>query len=324
MLSRNEIKEKGRWVLRVEAAAISELACRIDDTFVDAVEVLFNCRHKVVVTGMGKSGHIATKIASTMASTGTPAFFLHPAEALHGDLGMMSRDDVLVAISNSGNTEEVVKLLPIIKRFGVRLISIVGNSDSQLGRNSDITLEVNIKEEACPLGLAPTASTTAALALGDALAIALLSKRGFKEEDFARFHPGGSLGRRLLVTVGDLMHTGLDVPSVVASTSARDVMVEMTSKKLGMTCVRDDDGKLIGIITDGDLRRVLGSDKDFMSSTAGELMSVHPKRIAKDELAAKAVLKMEEWKITALIVTDKSDEISGVVHMHDLLKAGVV
>lgn len=317
--------ELAKRVLQIEAEAVASLIERLDDRFIQAVELLYACRGRVVLTGMGKSGFVAKKIAATFASTGTPALFLHPAEGVHGDLGMVVRGDVVVAISNSGETPELIELLPSFKRFGVKLISLVGDPNSLLARESDVFLDVSVKEEACPLNLAPTASTTAALAMGDALAVALLEKRGFRPEDFALLHPGGSLGRRLLLQVGDLMHVGEEVPRIVQEASMKEVILEMTSKRLGMTTVVDEAGKLVGIITDGDLRRALQKVGDaLLGKRASEFMTRNPKIIEKEELAAKAVQVMERYSITSLIIVDEEGRPEGVIHLHDLLKAGVV
>jgi arabinose-5-phosphate isomerase len=314
----------GKRVLEIEARAVRALVDRLDDSFVKAVELLAQCEGKVVVSGMGKSGLIGQKIAATLASTGTSSFFLHPAEGVHGDLGMLARRDALIAISNSGETQELLQLLPYVGRMGIPIVSLTGRMNSTLAKNSDVTLDVSVAEEACPMGLAPTASTTAALALGDALAVALLQKRGFKEEDFARFHPGGTLGRRLLVKVKDLMHAGTDLPQVSESVSGTAAILEMTAKKLGMTTVVDQDGKLSGIITDGDLRRLIQRGVDFTKLTAGQLASKNPKTIGPDDLAAKAVEVMERFSITTLVVTEGGRTIRGVIHLHDLLKNGIV
>lgn len=314
----------GRRVLEIEARAVEALIERLDERFVKAVDVLGRCKGKVVVSGMGKSGLIGQKIAATLASTGTSSFFVHPAEGVHGDLGMLARRDVLVAISNSGETQELLQLLPFVKRLGIPVISFTGRTNSTLAKNSDVVLDVSIAEEACPMGLAPTASTTATLALGDALAVALLQKREFKEEDFARFHPGGTLGRRLLVKVKDLMHAEPDIPTVHASVGGMAAMLEMTAKKLGMTTVVDQDGLLLGVITDGDLRRFIQRGTDLINTTAGELATTNPKTIGPDELAAKAVEVMERFSITTLVVTEDERTIRGVIHLHDLLKNGIV
>lgn len=318
------IIEEAKKVIRIEAEALLALADSIDEAFQQAVEMILHCRGRVVVTGMGKSGLIGQKIASTLSSTGTPSFFLHPAEGVHGDLGMIMKGDVVIALSNSGETEEILRILPVIKRLGARLISVAGNPVSTLARAGDLFLPVTVKEEACPLGLAPTASTTATLALGDALAVALLVERGFCEEDFALFHPGGALGKKLLLLVGDLMHSGDAIPLVGSGMLMREALFVITAKGLGVTGVTDDTGALIGIITDGDLRRALERGIDIMSVSAGDMMSINPKRILKSELAAKALNIMEEFAITSLFVVekDRGDPI-GIVHLHDLLKAGL-
>jgi arabinose-5-phosphate isomerase len=314
---------EGKRVLAIEAKAIAGLVERLDHRFTEAVDLLYGCTGKAVVSGMGKSGLIGQKIAATMASTGTPAFFLHPAEGIHGDLGMLARRDALIAISNSGETEELLKLLPFVKRLNIPVIAITGRAQSTLAKNSEVVLDVSVPEEACPMGLAPTASTTATLAMGDALAIALLQKRGFKEEDFAQFHPGGTLGRRLLLKVRDLMHQGAAIPQVSGQASAHHAILEMTAKKLGMTTVVDQAGRLLGIITDGDLRRVLEKGMDLATARAGDLATKRPKTIGPDELAAKALQIMEQYSITTLVV-EESGRIAGIIHLHDLLKSGVV
>ncbi|TAJ07239.1 MAG: KpsF/GutQ family sugar-phosphate isomerase [Nitrospirae bacterium] len=314
---------EGKRVLAIEAKAIAGLVERLDHRFTEAVDLLYGCTGKAVVSGMGKSGLIGQKIAATMASTGTPAFFLHPAEGIHGDLGMLARRDALIAISNSGETEELLKLLPFVKRLNIPVIAMTGRTQSTLAKNSEIVLDVSVPEEACPMGLAPTASTTATLAMGDALAIALLQKRGFKEDDFAQFHPGGTLGRRLLLKVRDLMHQGAAIPQVSGQASAHHAILEMTAKKLGLTTVVDQAGQLLGIITDGDLRRVLEKGMDLATARAGDLATKRPKTIGPDELAAKALQIMEQYSITALVVED-AGRIAGIIHLHDLLKSGVV
>jgi arabinose-5-phosphate isomerase len=316
--------DAGRRVLDIEARAVQALIQRLDSGFSEAVDLLYDCKGKVVVSGMGKSGLIGQKIAATMASTGTPSFFLHPAEGLHGDLGMVARRDLLIAISNSGETQEILQLLPFMERMGIPVVSIVGRMGSTLAKNSTVALDVSVAEEACSMGLAPTASTTAALAMGDALAVALLEKRGFKEQDFAQFHPGGTLGRRLLVKVRDLMHKGQGVPQVQEMVLGSEAILEMSAKKLGMTTVVGRTGALVGIITDGDLRRFLQQGGDFSKVTAGSLASCRPKLIGPDELAAKAVEMMERYSITTLVVADSAKRIVGVVHLHDLLKHGIV
>jgi len=318
------ILEEAKKVIRIEAEALLALAEAINGEFARAVELILASKGRVVVTGMGKSGLIGQKIASTMASTGTPAFFLHPGEAIHGDLGMIMKGDVVIAISNSGETEEVIRILPVIKRLGARLISVAGNPASTLAKAGDVFLDISVKEEACPLGLAPTASTTATLAMGDALAVALLQQRGFKAEDFALFHPGGSLGKRLILRVEDLMHKGDAVPLVEEGTPMREALFVITSKGLGITGVTDAAGRLTGVITDGDLRRALGKGTDFLDRPAGELMKRNPKRIDRADLAAGALQQMEEHAITSLFVFENDgDRPVGIIHLHDLLKAGI-
>lgn len=313
-------------VLQIEADAVLALKDRIDGSFSKAVQMILDCRGKVVVTGMGKSGLICQKVAATMASTGTPTFFLHPAEGIHGDLGMLSQGDVVIAVSYSGETEEVCRILPVIKRMGLPLISVSGNPQSSLGIAGDVHLDVSVAEEACPLGLAPTASTTATLAMGDALAVALLNERGFKEEDFALFHPGGSLGKKLLLRVEDLMHTGDQIPSVIQGTLLREALFEITSKKLGVTGVVDASGQLVGVFTDGDLRRVMEKGLDSLQLPIEQVMTRSPKRILRRNLAAKALKIMESHSITSLFVFADEDGLVpvGIVHLHDLLKSGVV
>lgn len=319
------ILEEARKVIRIEAEALLRLADSINGDFEKAVRLILSTKGRVVVTGMGKSGLIGQKIASTMASTGTPAFFLHPAEGIHGDLGMIMKGDVVIAISNSGETEEVVRILPIIKRLGASLVAMSGNKASTLAKAGDVFLDISVKDEACPLGLAPTASTTATLAMGDALAVALLIERGFRAEDFALFHPGGALGKRLILRVEDLMHTGAAIPLVDATTPMSDALFEITSKGLGVTGVTTADGALAGVITDGDLRRALGKGLNVLNLPATELMSRNPKRINMDELAAKALQIMEQYSITSLFVFEGAGSVRpvGIIHLHDLLKSGI-
>ena len=313
----------GKRVLGIEARALAALADRLDHRFEEAVDLLYRCHGKLVVIGIGKSGLIGQKIAATLASTGTPAFFLHPAEGIHGDLGMLARGDAVIAISNSGETEEVLRLLPYVKRLDLPVLALTGRTNSSLGKHSDVVLDVSVEEEACPMGLAPTASTTAALAMGDALAIAVFERRGFKEEDFIQVHPGGTLGRRLLLRVRDLMHHGDALPIVREEAAGRDAILEMTSKKFGMTMVVDGRGRLSRVITDGDLRRMWERGEDVAKATAGEMGSHHPKTMGPDELAARALQIMEQHSITSLVVVQDRDEILGVLHLHDLLKSGI-
>jgi len=311
-------RETAKRVLRIEAQAIEDLIERLDARFDRAVDLLFQCKGRVVVTGIGKSGLIGRKIAATFASTGTPSLFLHPAEALHGDLGVLVRDDVLLAISYGGETEEIVQLLETVKRLGVRLVTMTGNPRSILGVASDIVLDIAVKEEACSLNLAPTASTTSALAMGDALAIALLERRGFSAEDFAALHPGGVLGKRFR-RVEQLMHTGEEIPRVTPSTPMPEVIYEMSRKGLGMTAVVEDTNKLVGIITDGDLRRLMQKrKKEALDLTAGECMTKNPVTIARTELAATALRWMEQGKITSILVVDEHNRLEGLIHIHDL------
>ena len=322
----DEILESARKVIRIEAEAVATLAARLDENFAKAVMIILECSGRVVVTGMGKSGLICQKMVATMASTGTPAIFLHPAEGVHGDLGMLMKGDLVIAVSNSGETEEITRILPIIKRLGLPLIAMSGNPGSTLGRAGDVFLDISIKEEACPLQLAPTASTTVTLAMGDALAVALLLKRGFREEDFALYHPGGALGKRLLLRVEDLMHVGADMPKVKVNTQLKDALYEISSKKLGITGIVDEQGALLGVFTDGDLRRKIEQGIEVLHKPVSEIMSGKPKRILRTNLAAKALQRMEEHKITSLFVfeTEEDRVPVGIIHLHDLLKAGVI
>jgi arabinose-5-phosphate isomerase len=306
-----------RKVLRTEAEAILSLVERLDGGFTAAVAMLFECRGRVILTGMGKSGIICRKIAATLSSTGTAAFFLHPAEAIHGDLGVIQADDVVVALSYSGETEELLRVLETIRRMGARLVAITGEPESTLGQAADVTIDCRVAEEACPLNLVPTASTTAALALGDALAMALLVRKGFREEDFASLHPGGKLGKRLM-RVEHLMHSGDQLPVVTRATPMRDVIYEMSRKGLGMTCVADEQGRLAGIITDGDLRRHMSAMPDILERTAGEVMTSGAVTIEASILAVQALSLMEQRKITSLPVVDERQVVQGVVHLHDL------
>jgi len=314
---------RARRVLEVETKALAALRERVDARFGQAIDLLLACRGKVVVTGVGKSGIVCRKIAATLASTGTSAFFLHAGEASHGDLGMLTREDVMLAASNSGETDELVRLLPLVRRFGVPLIALVGRPDSTLGRAADVALDVSVPEEACALGLAPTSSTTATMAMGDALAVALLEERGFGTEDFALLHPGGALGRRLL-RVDDVMQKDAALPVVVGGASLPETVLEVTAKGLGMTAVVDERGALLGIVTDGDLRRGLEKSGDIRELTATQLMTANPKTVAGDALAAQALALMERHKITSLVILDGERRPVGVVHLHDLLRAGIV
>jgi arabinose-5-phosphate isomerase len=319
------ILAEARRVIQVEADALQAMAVRIDASFERAVDLILASKGRVVVSGMGKSGLIGQKIASTMASTGTPALFLHPAEGIHGDLGMIMTGDVVIAISNSGETEEMLRILPAIKRIGAHVVAMTSNAVSTLARSSDVFLDVSVKEEACPLGLAPTASTTAALAMGDALAVALLVQRGFRAEDFAIFHPGGSLGKKLLLRVEDLMHSGAAVPLVTEDTLMKEALFVITAKGLGVTGVTSADGALRGVITDGDLRRALEKGYDILGQRAAELMKLNPRRIRRHELAAAALQVMEHYSITSLFVfeDDSSPAPCGIIHLHDILRAGI-
>jgi len=313
-----------RQVLDIEIDALRAVSSRLDLQFADAVHLILACTGRVVVSGMGKSGHIGCKIAATLASTGTPSFFMHPGEASHGDLGMIAHDDVVLALSNSGESNEIVSIIPLIKRRGAKFIAMTGNPNSTMARVADVHLDASVDKEACPLNLAPTASTTAALALGDALAVALLDARGFSADDFARTHPGGSLGRRLLIHVRDVMHTGKALPQIDHDASLKTALLEMTEKGLGMTAVVDAAGKVAGVFTDGDLRRALEHALDLQQARVTDLMTHHPKTIHADELAVAAVEKMESLKINGLLVVDENNVLVGALNMHDLLKAGVV
>jgi arabinose-5-phosphate isomerase len=322
--SADTLRQSALNVIQIEGAAVQALAQRINEGFVDACHHMLACRGRIVVTGMGKSGHIGSKIAATLASTGSPAFFVHPGEASHGDLGMITPSDVVLALSNSGETAEIVTIVPLIKRMEAPLISMTGRPDSTLAREADVNLDVSVAKEACPLDLAPTASTTAALVMGDALAIALLEARGFTAQDFALSHPGGSLGRRLLLHVHDIMHTGDRIPAVAEDAPLRDALMEMTAKGLGMTAVLDSAGRAIGVFTDGDLRRCLDRGLDVRKAVVSEVMTPGGKRILPDRLAVEALNRMEEEKINALLVVDGDDQLCGALNMHDLLRAGVV
>ncbi len=322
-MSPNEAIALAREVLRIEAEAISEIESKVDERFVRAIEILKDTRGKVVLTGMGKSGLIGKKIAATLASTGTPAFFLHPAEAIHGDVGMIMPEDTLIVLSNSGETPEVISILPVVKRMGVRVIALLGNLDSTISKHADVVIDVGVSREACPLGVAPTSSTTAALAMGDAIAVVLLKEKGFSLEEFAQLHPGGALGRKLKL-VSDLMHTGEEIPLVEPDTLLKDVLYEISSKRLGITGVADEAGRLVGVITDGDLRRAMERGVDVYNSRAKDIMTTNPKKIRESELAAKALEMMERFKITSLFVfNDEMEELVGIIHIHDLLHSKI-
>ncbi|MDH4030747.1 MAG: KpsF/GutQ family sugar-phosphate isomerase [Chromatiales bacterium] len=316
--------ERAKDVLDIEADAVKGLLRSLGDDFVKACEICLSCRGRIVVTGMGKSGHIAGKIAATLASTGSPAFFVHPGEASHGDLGMITPEDVVLAVSNSGDTPEIVLILPLIKRLSVPLITMTGRPDSTLAQAAAVNLDTGVDKEACPLNLAPTASTTATLAMGDALAVSLLECRGFTEEDFARSHPGGSLGRKLLLHVADVMRTGDRIPSVRPGTPVIEGLFEMTRTGFGMTAIVDDDGVVIGVFTDGDLRRAIDGDTDLQSTPIGTVMTTECKTVREDTLAAEAVRLMEDYSITALLVANKANRLVGAFNIHDLMHAGVV
>lgn len=313
-------------VLKIESNAIKDLISRIDENFVKAVDLISECEGRVVITGMGKSGLIGKKIASTFASIGIPALFLHAAEGIHGDLGMIAKGDLVIAISNSGKTEEMIRLIPHLKRLDIKLIGITGDINSTLAKQSDIVLDVTVKEEACPLKLVPTASTTATLAMGDALAMAVIEKKGFKEEDFAIFHPGGSLGKKLLLTVKDLMHTGSEIPMVKEQALLKDIILEISSKRLGVTSVVNNSNQLLGVITDGDLRRLMEKkiDDKIFDTKASDFMSADPKTIEPEDLATKALQIMEKHSITSLLIINSKKQPEGIIHLHDILKAGIV
>lgn len=324
MVSDHDFCQLGRAVITTEAAAVAALSERIGAEFAQACRYLLACQGRVVVLGMGKSGHIGGKLAATLASTGTPAFFVHPGEASHGDLGMITGDDVVIGLSHSGETAEINQILPLLKRRGVNLIAITGASDSTLAKTADVHLNAGVSEEACPLGLAPTASTTASLAMGDALAIALLDARGFTADDFARSHPGGRLGRRLLIYIDDLMHGGDELPNVRLGTPLSQALLEMTRQGLGMTAVSDARDQLVGVFTDGDLRRALDQGVDVHTTPIEAVMTPNPRRLTTGQLAAEALALMEAHSINALLVTNSDGELVGAVNMHDLLRAGVM
>ncbi len=310
--------------ISMEFDAVTKLESRINDSFAQACKTILKCNGRVIVIGMGKSGHVGKKIAATLASTGTPSFFVHPAEACHGDLGMITREDLIIAISNSGSSTEIITLLPMLKRLGVPLISMTGRDKSPLADSSDIHIDVSVDSEACPLDLAPTSSTTVTLVMGDALAVALLEARGFTAEDFAFSHPGGLLGKKMLIRVSDLMHTEKSIPRVNEKATLTEALAEMTAKGFGMTTVNKADGTLVGIFTDGDLRRCLDKGVETISQPINELMSIQPLTMDKNRLAVEALNTMESRKITALVVADEHNNAVGIVHMHDLLRAGII
>ena len=310
-------------VIDIESSAIADLKSDLGESFTNACELCFNCSGKIIVMGLGKSGHIADKIAATFASTGTPAFFIHPSEAIHGDLGMIDSEDVVLVLSNSGETEEIVSLIPVLKRMGIKIIALTGNKKSKLSHEADIHVHVLVKEEACPMNLAPTASTSAALAMGDAIAVALLEKRGFTKEDFAKSHPGGSLGKQLLLSVEDIMHTSDEIPAVYETDKLASGLIEMSEKALGMTVIIDQKGDLVGIFTDGDLRRTLENKVDIQNTYMKEVMKKDPYVIKKEMLAYNAVAKIQDKKITSLVVVD-GKKVIGALNIHDLFRAGVM
>ncbi|MGH1440992.1 MAG: KpsF/GutQ family sugar-phosphate isomerase [Cellvibrionaceae bacterium] len=314
----------GKRTIKMEMEAVDLLTSRVNEDFISACQLILECKGRTIVTGMGKSGHIGKKIAATLASTGTPAFFVHPGEASHGDLGMITEGDVVIAISNSGSSAEIVTLLPLIKRLGIPLISMAGKSDSPLAQQADVNLDISVECEACPLDLAPTSSTTVTLVMGDALAVALLEARGFTAEDFAFSHPGGALGRRLLLKVSDIMHADQELPVVNEDTPLTQTLVEMTQKGLGITTILNSENKLSGVFTDGDLRRAIDNDIDINVATIREVMSPNPSCISSNMLAAEALGLMEKRSITALIVADESQHPIGVIHMHDILRSGIL
>jgi arabinose-5-phosphate isomerase len=323
-MNSDAVKNLARAVIETEAAAVGQLAERLDQGFLDACRFMLECKGRVVVIGVGKSGHIGSKIAATLASTGTPAFFVHPAEASHGDLGMIKPLDVILALSNSGETDEVNVILPVLKRLGVIIVAMTGKPNSTLARHSDAHINVAVAKEACPLGLAPTSSTTAALVMGDALAVSLLETRGFTREDFARSHPAGQLGRRLLLHIHDIMHAGDEIPAVSVTASISQAIVEMTEKRLGMTAVVDESGQVVGVYTDGDLRRTLDANLDPHRTPVSEVMSRGGKRIHPEALAEEGLHMMQQHRIQGLLVVDGDDRLVGALNFQDLLKAGVV
>lgn len=320
----NTISDLAKEVLQIEADSVLKLKERIDENFEKAIDILHECKGRVIVTGMGKSGHIGRKIAATLSSTGTPSYFLHPAESTHGDSGLITRDDVVISISNSGETAELMNLLPLIERFGVKMVAMTGKINSTLGKKADVVLDISVESEACPLGKAPTASTTATLAMGDAVAICLLKKRGFTEEDFLMFHPSGALGRGVLYYVSDLMITGDRIPVVNENNSFHDTIQLISAKKLGCAIITNNNGVMTGILTDGDIRRIVLKHKDLNNLVVKEVMSINPKTVQSNDFAASALHLMEKYSITALAVVDDDNMPVGVVHIHDILKAGVV
>jgi len=323
-MDKNAILNLGRAVIELEAAAVGGLMQRINEQFADACQAMLCCKGHIIVIGVGKSGHVASKIAATLASTGTPAFFVHPAEAGHGDMGMIKRDDMVLALSNSGETAEVNAILPPMKRLGVKLIAMTGNPSSTLARHADIHIDVSVAQEACPLGLAPTSSTTAAMVMGDALAVALLESRGFTREDFARSHPAGQLGRKLLLLIRDIMHVGEDIPRVTEDATISQTIVEITRKRMGMSAIVDGENRVVGIYTDGDLRRTLDAGLDPHTTLISQVMTRGGKHIGPDALAAEAVKMMETHRIQGILVVSEANELIGALNFQDLLKAGVV
>ncbi len=321
---KTDFQRLGQAVIKTELAEITALQARIDENFVQACELLLSCKGRIVVTGMGKSGHIGGKIAATLASTGSPAFFVHPGEASHGDLGMITKNDIVIALSNSGNTAEIATIIPILKRFAVPLISMTGDKNSTLANEADINLDVSVSKEACPHDLAPTSSTTVALVMGDALAVALLQARGFTAEDFALSHPGGSLGKRLLLHVSDIMHQGDRIPKVLETASVSEALLEMSEKGLGMTAITDAQNNVLGIYTDGDLRRSLDKNIDVHNTTISDVMTKNCRTTTADELAATLVKIMDDHSINGFLVTDENNKLIGALNMHDILRAGIV
>jgi arabinose-5-phosphate isomerase len=323
-MNSESIQNLARAVIETEAAAVNSLLARIDENFVQACELMLACAGRIVVIGMGKSGHIANKIAATLASTGTPAFFVHPAEASHGDLGMLMPGDIALLLSNSGETDEMNSIIPIFKRMDVKMVAMTGNPESTLAKHATVHINVGIEKEACPLGLAPTSSTTAALVMGDALAVSLLDRRGFTREDFARSHPAGRLGRQLLLLIKDVMHTGDELPAISDAATISEAIVEMTAKRLGMSAVIDGNNRLLGVLTDGDLRRALDTEVDPHATLVTEVMTVDPKTISPDSLAMEAVQMMQDFRIQGLLVVDEQQQLAGALNFQDLLQAGVV